>query len=921
MERKQVKLRLSGGHGQRYGSWPVTQGIPFADGEFALEYGARVVDAAGEPRPTQCAPLATWSSDLRFVRWLLVDFQADVRPGEEQELFLEYGPGVEAPPCPTPISIEEEGELVRVSTGTLQVVIGPRGAQRDGSSLAQVVRGRLEVDCRIEGGGQWRSVFAADRRPCLYVEDQGGKRYDTGVVAPLPRIVVEEAGPLRSCLRINGHHVAEDGARMCPYILRLHLFAGRPDIRIHHTFVYDQDPHAVELNAIGMELPFELGGMDSSRGARRFDDADRTTPWGVVSGPRGSALAVIRDGWQEYPKELVAGAEGIDVQVWPRRYSQTLRFTTGFEEEAVRFAHTRDEETVRRLLAEKPGAPLNLKSFNVNDGQALEWVERMVEKYAQGRAVSHNDTSQDNGTGAAKTTEVWLRLSPEAVSESEAAAYAGAVQEPLIAPADPRHTCTSGAFGHFYHSGDPRFTAVDEGLDLIVEQVVAEPIEVGRLYGMMRYGNAVCAHSPSPGVSYVHYKDSDPEKALRWVGPYNNEANDQITGVWGNFIRTGRRDHYFLARNYSRSVADVGFIHAHPYRPESAGLMHYHNATQWSGGPSPSHSLVSGILADYYFSGNRRLLEVAEENAGWAVRWQEAAGIIPCEQTNHREFTGPLWSLMEVYQATWKEKYGDVARRSLNWFLRTLPEPSRYPSNLFTRGVLGDEAVVGPKAGPLGLARDLYVIWEAALRLFDSRPLREHVLAEADYYVREGLTDHYVTADQARRKLNPGTQVWPVDDRFYYFRWGGEIPRYNMTMVCLAYQLTGDLRYAAYAKDQVEGCFLRRVELWRNFCHFRFANIGQGSIIPRFMKIAADAMDRDPEGFARADREWRQERKESGNPVYTGPGVDLAEDTVSPGGTITNRPPVDIPCEHPRRAWEPLTSLGRLTTADHPPPD
>ena len=95
MERKQVKLRLSGGDGQRYGSWPVTQGIPFADGEFAAEYGARVVDAAGEPRPTQCAPLATWSSDLRFVRWLLVDFQADVRPGEEQELFLEYGPGAD----------------------------------------------------------------------------------------------------------------------------------------------------------------------------------------------------------------------------------------------------------------------------------------------------------------------------------------------------------------------------------------------------------------------------------------------------------------------------------------------------------------------------------------------------------------------------------------------------------------------------------------------------------------------------------------------------------------------------------------------------------------------------------------------------------------------------------------------------------
>jgi hypothetical protein len=392
-------------------------------------------------------------------------------------------------------------------------------------------------------------------------------------------------------------------------------------------------------------------------------------------------------------------------------------------------------------------------------------------------------------------------------------------------------------------------------------------------------------------------------------------------GVWGNFIRTARRDHYFVAQNYSRSVADVAFIHAHPYRPRSVGLMHYHNAHVWSGGPSPSHSLLSGILADYCFTGNRRLLEVAEGCADWAVRWQKPCGILPCHDTNHREFTGPLWSLLEVYQTTWNERYGEVARRSLNWFLRSLPAPGKYHSNLFTRGARGNEAVVGPAEGPLGHARDLYVLYQIALRLFDSRTLRDHVVAEADYYVREGLTDHYATAEQARRKLSAGTQLWPVDDRFYWYRWGAEVPRYNMTMVCLAYELTKDPVYAAYARDQIQGCFLRRVKLWEREVYHRFANIGQGSIIPRFMAIVADAMDRDPQGLERADRAWRERRERDGSPVYAGHGVDLDKDEMSSMGIITNRPPVDLPCERPAKRWEPLTNLGALSTEDHPPPD
>ena len=117
------------------------------------------------------------------------------------------------------------------------------------------------------------------------------------------------------------------------------------------------------------------------------------------------------------------------------------------------------------------------------------------------------------------------------------------------------------------------------------------------------------------------------------------------------------------------------------------------------------------------------MLEVAIEAADWATRNQEPCGIVSCRDARlHREFTGPLWCLLEVYQATWREKYADVARRSLNWLLRLL-DKGRYPDSVFTRGERGDEAVVEPYISPVAQNRDVYHMYAGALRLSDSQAL------------------------------------------------------------------------------------------------------------------------------------------------------------------------------------------------------
>jgi len=941
-KRKRIPLKLSGGGGVTYKIWPVTFGIPFADGELERGAPVQIINEKGQALPTQAKCLATWDKDLKYVRWLLVDFQTNFAPDQKHKLFLEYGKEIKPPMPKHPLQVEQKENYLLINTGVMRLEI-----RNIFAAWKKPYNSDVFIRCQVANEDGWQDIFRRTPGPFLYMRDQYGNIYDSCSAGPPPQVSVEEAGPLRACICIKGYHVMRQGQYFCPYILRIHLFAGKSDLRIYHTFIFDQEPHQIELRAIGMKFPLNLGdnlraaigGEKHSHWAKNWKKMDflqeddlhyqvfldgqpfaqgkKTNGWASLNGSSGGAVVIIRNCWQEYPKGFSLSEEGIDVQIWPDTYNKTLKFTTPFEEPAIYFGGTRDEEKVKQLLRENPTAPLNLKSFDIQTEEDLLWVERIVEKYAPERAVSHNDTGTNNGIGAAKTTEIYLRLSASAIDDNEAESLAQAVQEPLIAPADPAYTCATGAVGQFYHTGDPRFGKIDAGLDGLIKMVAIEPMKRCRLYGMMRYGNMVCSHSPGPALSYIYYKDTDPEKALRYVGPYNNEANDQIMAVWGNFIRTGRREHFFLAEGYSRNVADVGIIHIHPGDPDAVGLMHYHNAHQWSGDPSPSHTLISGILMDYYFTGNRRLLEVALEVADWAVRTQEPCGIISCRKgTLHREFTGPLWCLLEVYQATWIQKYGDLAERSLNWFLRTLPEPGRYPVSVYTRGERGDEAVVEPASGPSGHARDVYHLFAIALRLFNSKPLRQHIIAEADYYVWEELTDNFVTAEMARKMLTPRSRLWPVDEKFYWTQWG-LTPHYNASMVCLAYKLTGDMVYAAYCKDHLEGHFLRFLNRCRHYADWRFTWLCFGSYIPRLMRVVADALNKDPQALARREEEWRKKRAKRGCPVYTGPGVNLEKDKMDANGNITNRPPVDLPREAPPRIYNPKTNLGRLSTAPH----
>jgi len=853
MMSKRIQVTLSGESEVNYYREPLTFGVPFAEGDFPAGTALRCVTADGRELPLQTAEVATWKPDLMNVKWLLADLKAD--PGQDGEaVWLEWGD----PTDPTNLTDRSDSSehittshdhgLLTLDTGALRLKLRtdfPRWKKRDWDSPF--------AGCAVRApDGAWREVLQGPGI-LLYMKDQHGNLYTSLGGCPAPRVVIEKQGPLRVCVLITGHLMSEQGVRFCPYRLRIHLYAGKADLRLFHTFIFDQNPTRIELEAIGVKVLMRpgkgavgaIGGVEDETchggsepvlSLLQSDDlhysathngtpcgaGEKAPGWAALSGADAGVIAAVRDFWQEYPKGFGVEDDALDVRIWPEDAPEPLRFTTPFDEPSIQFNGTRDEEEVKRLLTERPTAPLALKSFAIKDLDDIRWVEEIVERLAPKRAKSYCDfMGEETGVGAAKTTEIVLRFSGGPADDGEAGVFAAAVRDPLVAVVDPVYLCGTCALGHFLPAGHPVLADIDRNLDEQFEKTLPEPTRIGRLYGMMehgqmRNGHTMCGGPPSGDLVYHFYKNTTPEKALRYLGPFNNESLDQALGVWGQFLRTGRRRDLHQAQVTARAIADVSFIHASPEDSHKVGCIHYHGAHVWSAGPCRSHSEVGFMMADYYLTGNRRMLEVALEAADGIVDNKlEPCGIVNCFARLFREFTGPLSILMEAYQATWHEKYGDPAQRSLHWLLRSSRTPGWLPGSVYTGGPRGAEATVEPENLLQGGATNTYHIFEPAFRLFPSKVLNDFLLAFAERACRTGLSE-------------------------------------SGASICIAYDLTEKPEYAAAALAKVRAhCRPHPPE--RVVC---FYDIIATDFAPRLMSIVARAYEKDPEGFLAFAERW-----------------------------------------------------------------
>ena len=243
--------------------WPLTFGVPFPDGALQGHANIRLLDPAGKEVPIQIRTTGTWRSGS--TRWVLIDAQPPI-PQEKAAYRVEWGPAVMRRAKPAArIAIMESDQSIEVDTGPLQFTLS-----KTNMSIFSGIQLRA-------ADGKLTSVWPAGKQSDLILEDDEGTVY-RGSLATNPDVKIEENGPLRVSIKLEGWMRSDTGHKLGRRIVRVQAFAGKRWLRVYDTWVNTADSNEVAYRNIAFHLPYQgnhCGFPETDRAAsRRVQSSD-----------------------------------------------------------------------------------------------------------------------------------------------------------------------------------------------------------------------------------------------------------------------------------------------------------------------------------------------------------------------------------------------------------------------------------------------------------------------------------------------------------------------------------------------------------------------------------------------------------------------------------------------------------------------
>ncbi|MBW8886695.1 MAG: hypothetical protein JF616_02960 [Fibrobacteres bacterium] len=251
---------------------PVTAGIPLPAGAVTDLSKLRIVDAAGKNVPAQFKALSRWwyeKNDLGSAnpsaKWVLCDFQANAG----SQAVAAYSLKDDAPSAATSgIKVTDAADGVTVETGPLKFIVSKK---RSGPFES------LWLDS--DGNGQFSDaeqiiapdaanaavITAADWAAGGATEDQ---EHSSATKAP-ERVVIEEQGPVKVVIRVEGRHYAASGGAtkgLYGYRAFITAYAGLPFVDVQwaltNTYLEGTEPGTGSTPYVAYVWPFKQYRLD-----------------------------------------------------------------------------------------------------------------------------------------------------------------------------------------------------------------------------------------------------------------------------------------------------------------------------------------------------------------------------------------------------------------------------------------------------------------------------------------------------------------------------------------------------------------------------------------------------------------------------------------------------------------------------------
>jgi len=595
--------------------WPVTVGIPFQEGALPRDRTLTLTPPNGDAVELQTTTLAHWPDGS--AKWVLLDYLADLKAGADEPWRLRIA---DAPKTQAPLLASETTKGCLVSTGPLRF-LASAGA---GKPLFRVWLdrngdGRFDEDESVEGDAQPELFLRLQKTPpgppdrenwLRDASDDPGELF-LGSLDRERKVSIEENGPVRAVVRIDGWHVSRQGRRVFPFTLRIHFFRGSRRLRFQHTFVASEDVKENFLREMGVVLPFGGGNVQATVGLKDDRKTESLGPRDALSvsaigDPRLYHLVSFRD-----KKRVHAAAE---------RRTGAVR---------SKLADGEDPPGWAALATDRGGMALGFRDFQYlhpkelrleGDGRMVVylWPERGNKCLDLRRRSEHldrryNENGMDpyGGRGIAKTHEWMVEYSAAPPDADAARDLARALNEPIVPYVTPEYYLNTKAFGEFQPHDPKAFPRLEAAVAFGFRYMRALRRAFG-LDGMIDWGDIALG-----GVGQADHSGAKNPEGLPWRG-YLGWCNSDFSlahGFFLHYVRTGDREVLLDGEAMTMHVMDIDTNHYDPKDPTQIGRGHRHDQQHWGNGLRDYCYAPNAAIDLYLLTGNRRAFDVAREMA------------------------------------------------------------------------------------------------------------------------------------------------------------------------------------------------------------------------------------------------------------------------------------------------------------------
>ena len=258
--RAEAKLRLDAPAGLPEDGYPVTWGVPFAQGRLFDNSRVALSDSSGKPVPLQTQVLHKWPDGS--IHWMLLDFQASAA-NVGKSYTMTFGDQVTATPEAAGMTVSDKDGVVSVNTGALAFTVA-KGAK----TLAQAFTLAGEPSPLAEA----ITGLVASRDG--WVESEFTPVNET--------VTVEASGPERAAVSIAGRLMATDKS-FGRFTCRIHAYRGKPYVRILYRIFNDTDVPAQLLTDFSLRIQTPMKTGEAVLGDRK-----------LVTGPADDQRLLVR---------------------------------------------------------------------------------------------------------------------------------------------------------------------------------------------------------------------------------------------------------------------------------------------------------------------------------------------------------------------------------------------------------------------------------------------------------------------------------------------------------------------------------------------------------------------------------------------------------------------------------------------------